>query len=762
MKCKLPIFNIKTDHMFRISLLVCIFFFPDYTFSQTPSIGENIEEEFKVTAIPEKWKNESAVIIGMKEEYLFKRQVAKGRVTAGVHISEYIHKRIKLQDKNAVEKFSTFYYVTMGNDGNAVYKVIKNNGNPVDIDMKNAIEEEQDVPDIYKPIYFKMKVKSMKIAIPDLEVGDIIDYTVNSGLDWDMKTEGINFTPFIFSLSNNYPTIYQQYRFTMANGMKVKYRSYNGAPNIKFDPKASVYGERESYLSYFFLDKDREKSLDERWSYELRNTPSVKFRVVFLDYEPGDKSLGEATVDRSGLDIEQVYKSYVGAALYNTTVTTSLIAYTTQYISKKKADGVLKTDAEVAKVCYYCLRKVFLEMYYKGPVHSELEKYFTGKRLYKKILKAEEKQGEKKEEKEDEVRMNAVTFATALRGALAAQGIQSELFVYVPRTLGTWRDAIFLEELDFVMKVKLKDKVYYLEALNNFDAFGTPHSYLENAEGYSIRYDEADSYYKTNVLATPANMNLERQEYLVNFTDAMDNIKVERTSSYLGTEKSSLIGKANLDREYLKTDFEKYFAEPLSKGKKKDEAAPVSDTKYEYADKEEQIKERKSLFEKDLKNDLDVDQYADFELLKNGRDGDTAMLKFKEKFTLKKLISKAGKNYIFEAGKLIGGQIKLEPTEMKSRQTDIWIPAARTIENSITINIPDGYSVDGLDDLNMNIDNGSGSFISTAKVADNNLIITTKKVYKNNFDKKETWPNYIAFLEPAYKLSQAKVVLKKK
>src|SRR5450432_2060189 len=113
--------------MFRITvLLYMITILPGFLFAQAPSIGEKIEDEFKVTAIPEKWKNESAVIIGMKEEYLFKRQVARGKVTAGVHISEYIHKRIKLQDKNAVEKFSTFYYVTMGKDGNAIYKVIKN------------------------------------------------------------------------------------------------------------------------------------------------------------------------------------------------------------------------------------------------------------------------------------------------------------------------------------------------------------------------------------------------------------------------------------------------------------------------------------------------------------------------------------------------------------------------------------------------------------------------------------------------------------
>ena len=747
--------------MIRIALLICFAaVLPVFIFAQTPVIGEKIENEFNVTAIPEKWKNESAVIIGMKEEYLFKRKVARGRTTAGVIIKEFVHKRIKLQDKNAVEKFSTFYYVTIGTDGNAVYKVIKNTGTEVDIDMKTAIEEEQDIPDIYKPIYYKMKVKSMKIAIPDLEVGDIIDYTINSSLDWNMKESGINFTPFIFSLANNYPTLYQQYRFTMANGMKVKYRSYNGAPNIKFDAKASVYGEQESYLSYFFLDKDREKSLEERWSFELRSTPSVKFRVVFLDYEPGERSLSEATVDRSGLDYEQVYKAYAGAALYNTSVVTSLVAYTTQYLTKKKNDGVLKNDAEIIKECYYCLRKVFLEMYYKGPVHSDLEKYFTGKKLYKKILKAEAK-AEKKEEREDEIRMNAVTFSTAFRSSLKAQGIESELFVYVPRKLGTWRDAIFMEELDFVMRVKIKDKAWYLEALNNFDAFGTPHTYLENAEGMSIRYDEADSYYKASVPATPSAANLSREVYVVNFTDAMDIIKVERTSSYAGTEKASLIGKANLDREYLNTDFEKYYAEPLTKGKKNEPVAPVNN-KYEYADKDEQVKERKTLFEKILKAEQDVDQYSNFELLQDGRYGDTAMLRYKEKFSLKKLISKAGKNYIFEAGKLIGGQLKLEPNEMKERKTDIWIPSAITIENSITIMVPEGYSIDGLQDLNVNIDNSSGTFISTAAVTDNKLLITTKKVYKNTFDKKEAWPNYIAFLEPAYKLSQAKVVLKKK
>lgn len=756
--------------MTKRSLFVILFFFlVAKGFSQAPALGMNIEDDFKVTAIPEKWKNESAVIIGQKTEYLFTRLASGRNYTSVVRINEYIHKRIKLQDKNALEKFSTFNYVTMGKDGNAEYRIIKSNGKEEAVDMKTAIEEEKDIPAIYRPIFYRLNIKSQKIAIPNLEVGDIIDYTLKSTIDWDMKTEGIGFTPFIFSLANNYPTLYQQYRFTMANGMKVQYRNYNGAPSLRFDPKASVYGDKESYLSYYLLDKDRQKTSDDRWNYELRNTPSVKFRVILLaDNDPSSKGLGEATVDRAGLDPEQVYKRYAGAAAYMTPTVTSLVGYTTEYIIKKKTDGVLKTDDDIIRECYYCLRKVFLEMYYKGPVHSELEKYMTGKKLYKKVLAQEKKTGPEKEEREDEIRINSVTFATALRVALAAQGIQAELQVYVPRKLGAWRDAIFMDELDFVLKVKSKRRYYFLEAFNNFDAFGTPYLYLEGAEGYSIAYDEVNRYYRTTIPASGFNDNLEKQEYAISFNDDMDIVQTERTSSYLGNSKASRIGNANLDRSYLSYDFEKYYVEPSKeKGKKKkdkEEEVVISGdpTKYDDPDKDEHIKERKEIFEKTLKEELDVDKYENFELLKDGRFGDTALLQYREKFTLKKLLSKAGRNYIFEAGKLIGDQIKLEQSELAGRQVDIWLPNARTIENNITVNIPAGYTVDGLQDLNMNIDNESGAFISTAKVDGDKLIITTKKLYKKNFDKKEAWPNYIAFLEPAYKFSQLKVVLKKK
>ena len=306
------------------------------TFSQAPQPGGNVENEFKVTAVPDKWKNESAVIIAQKTEYLFTRPSSGRNYSAVVRINEYIHKRVKLQDKNALEKFSTFNYVTMGKDGSAEYKIIKSSGKEEMVDMRTAVEDDKEIDPIYKPIFFGLDIKSQKIAIPDLEIGDIIDYTLKSTINWDIKIDGVAFKPFIFSLANNYPTIYQQYRFTMVNGMKVQYRNYNGAPNLRFDPKASVYGDKESYLSYYIIDRDREKTADVRWNYELRTTPSVKFRVILLaDNDPSSKGLGEATVDRAGLNPDDVYKRYAGAAAFVTPTVTSLVGYTTQYINKK-------------------------------------------------------------------------------------------------------------------------------------------------------------------------------------------------------------------------------------------------------------------------------------------------------------------------------------------------------------------------------------------------------------------------------------------
>lgn len=85
---------------------------------------------------------------------------------------------------------------------------------------------------------------------------------------------------------------------------------------------------------------------------------------------------------------------------------------------------------------------------------------------------------------------------------------------------------------------------------------------------------------------------------------------------------------------------------------------------------------------------------------------------------------------------MIGSQIKLEQSELTNRQTDVSIPYTRTVENNVTLIIPAGYSVESLQDLKYTVDNESGSFISTATVKDDQLLINTKKFDKKSSDKK--------------------------
>ena len=88
-----------------------------------------------------------------------------------------------------------------------------------------------------------------------------------------------------------------------------------------------------------------------------------------------------------------------------------------------------------------------------------------------------------------------------------------------PYDLKSFSETTLAESLanDYTFPSEVKNKYHFLEAFNNFDAFGTPYSYLESTEGFSIGYDEPDRYYRASIPATTVNDNIEREEYLIAF-----------------------------------------------------------------------------------------------------------------------------------------------------------------------------------------------------------------------------------------------------
>lgn len=94
-----------------------------------------------------------------------------------------------------------------------------------------------------------------------------------------------------------------------------------------------------------------------------------------------------------------------------------------------------------------------------------------------------------------------------------------------------------------------------------------------------------------------------------------------------------------------------------------------------------------------------------------------------------KLIELAGNNYLFKIGSVIGKQADLY--EKKERIADIEIGNLHFYERTIEFEIPDGYIVKNLNDLNINVEDDEKTigFFSSYKQEGNKVIVTIREYY---------------------------------
>src|SRR6266700_2360701 len=120
---------------FLLTFLAALFFVAAYC-----QEGMVEEPEFKISKVPDAWSQESAVILAQKIDYAYVRKAMASAMT----IKEYVRKRIRLQDKNALEKFSEFYYVTYGKKTEVSYSIIKAGGKIINVDLSKGIEVDKE------------------------------------------------------------------------------------------------------------------------------------------------------------------------------------------------------------------------------------------------------------------------------------------------------------------------------------------------------------------------------------------------------------------------------------------------------------------------------------------------------------------------------------------------------------------------------------------------------------------------------------------
>lgn len=680
----------------------------------------------KVTAIPDKWKNESAVIIYKFEYYDYHKFGASVTYTSG------IRKRIKLQDQAAVTEFSEFSFKDKFYSNKGMFslrkgtntigiKIVKPDGKEIEIDVdKNAKEID----------------KEKKVAISNLEIGDIIDFYYYSVEPFKSILE-YGFEPEESPLGDVYPTMDMKLTFNTENDFFVNFNTYNGAPELKEIPTGSG-GERK----YELVAKDIEKNEFPRWFYPLVELPCYKFQVFFAR-----SGKFEARADAFLSDKEKIIKKTVSKEdIFN------------YYDEKFRASGDLSeindflkgknfsSDEEKVREVYYFSRHAFFTKYMEAFVANQSNIFYPFD-LYKNpvFFQTEE------------------SFIRYFMAFLKKNDIGYDIIVATPRFNGSIDDLLIQKNVSVLLRVNTKTPMYmeYFSPFSSADQFNYN---LENSKAFALQVSKGKKIVDADKVTLPSSSfqdNVSKIISNITINDDFSGLNVKKESSYFGHLKESEQSDKLYFFDYVYEDYNKYGTTKLMelvRNRKKQEQYQKEFDALINKLKDQQ----KEAFKKSTADEYDfaIDDHK-LSIKSSGRFGKKTPLVYEEDFTIKNnLIKKAGDNYLVEVGKLITSQIEIDKKE-KERKNNIYEIYPRSFENEITLDIPSGYTVAGLDKLNKKVENETGGFVSSAVVNGNKLTIKTNKYYKNYYEPNSNWNKMIQFLDAAYQFTQEKVLLKK-
>jgi hypothetical protein len=694
-------------------------------------VRNDTDKLFDIKVIPAKWAKESAVILNQRINYIFGEQFT----------TTISRRRFLLNDKSAVEEFSKIYTELNLDDyenNRLVVRVIKSDGTQKIINANYAIKEKKgNIPSVFKQ-YITVEEEYFKVAIPDLEIGDIVDYTT----EHDQRALSITIPPYTClnmssTLASSVPILRQTIDIEISKDHNIVYNTYNGAPKFKFEE-----GEK-GIKFYTLLDSNRDKKKVEKWTMNQRELPTVKIHVSALASLAGKASSKNIDLSREFIRKDRevnvtVDKEFIKEKMAN------IFTKGTKYVTD------IRATRDEAK-------ELFKRELNKMPREKILQFiYYRARKNYVKLGKT----------------MNDEEFSAYMAALCDKFNIDAELVAVPTKNCKTLNDVLLSSELLFC--IKHDNKFIY------------PPTRLSNVYDVDQRYEGRTGF------ATPLIDGVSKSDLVVKditipaaqpadcYNKALIRAKIntENFEEVIVREEESSSGSIKNQTSEVILDFEGILLEEDDEAmgkeldKKEDEEEKVKRrNKAKVEDRKRREKEGKQEISKDyLKNrkeEMDdnydkVIKVDSFECIATGRLLDSRnnkMVVIKE-YVLGEMIKKVGNSYALEIGELISYQLEIKDDE-KERNADIFLEYARLIENEIHFTIPPGYKAEGVSNFNMNVDNDAGKFVSNAKIEGNEIVINTEKHYKKTTMTKAEWVKMIAFLDAAYNFTQKKIILKK-
>ncbi len=689
----------------------------------------NDEDPYKnVMDIPENWKNESAVFLVKNIKYIYNRP------GNSIEYSKIERDRIKLLDQAAVTEYSELkytegnvFYREMSRVTNTFYlgvKVIKPNGEEIEIDVNQESVSNND---------------EKKIAIPSLEKGDIIDYYFYTNTIVG-ENDLYQYKAVENTIGDTYPIVKFEFSLETEDDFFINFNTYNGAPKLQ---QTVVPTKKDKKRVYSFNAENVERNDFPRWFFPLVELPSYKFQVLFARSGKYEKKAyafipEDVNTVKTNVSKEEIFNLYEDKFRpYGD------LGDVERFLKKK----TFSTNEEKVKEVFYYIRHAYYTNYVEAFVMDESNIMYPFELYGKNPI----------------IFNNEVDFVRFFTAFLKDNKIDYEIIIGTKRYNGAIKDLLMEGNISFILKVNTEKPVY----IEYFDPYATPNQIsplLENTDAYTLKVVDRKHIEDIETIKLPSstykeNSSTEKTELTI--APDFSGISISRSFSYKGQTKIDEQKNILMYYDYVYEDHAKYETEPIldrvrnkkdQEKYKKEYAALLKKLK----DKQQQTIKERTAGEYNLK----IEDYS-FKILKNGRFGKEDSFEYEEEFTIgNDLIKTAGKNYILDIGKILVSQIDLS-TKEKGRTNNIYMSYPRSFNYQIIVNIPDGYSVSGLENLTSNVENETGGFTSKASIEGNKLVVDIQKFYKHNYEPNSNWQKMVAFLEAASQFTQSKILLKK-
>lgn len=738
--------KIKFTLLFHLILPFTLFAQSNLSYNQKASeIKKSIWEKqnpiFDSNTVPEKYNNESAVVLARSFDMQrisggkFKFTIMAAGSIPQTNKTTIWREKIKINDKAALDDYSTLeydkiidkstsYFYLNFKDKKEVFvgvKIIKPTGKEVIVNTNEEVILANN----------KKNDKSGKLAIPDLQVGDILDYYISTIQIKEGEQDETD-NRYTFLLAGEYPILNYNYKFQYSKKLSVFYLSVNGAPKEVVTTNA----DKDQIVTY--SGKDIPKYKSEIWSSPYRDLPyfciSSSFQNKFSQFMSGS-SLANLTKVDSKLSLLDNYINNFQAT-FNTRFVYKddyLQDHTKDYFKSSKAFKSAPLDS-ILKVFYNTWKYGVFCFYDNNGFDTKSINFRTA---------------------------NTKSSARKVCRALCDMKIPHDILIVSSRFSNSLNDVFENDDWQTLIRVNGPSPIYL--CFNNVNTgFNEIPIEFQGEKAIVLSPKRKGDY----------NFDFTRSETTIPSSKHDENTLVEKLNvNFIKEDMQKLFIKRNVKENGLMRlsdqlnlcyveDIDKEITKAMDGAELKDRFSE----KKQYNEVQLAInngrKETKTNFITELTNQFDQEpkSVTDYKIIKSGILN--AEFEYESSFTMENFVKKAGNNYILDVGKLIGKISKVKEEE-KVRITNIYMPGARSLSYNINVDIPSGYKLSGINDLNTNITNSFGSFNVIGKVDGQKLVLDVKRVYSQAYIDKKDWNEVARLIDAAGNFFEQKVLLEK-